>query len=126
MNEVNKGTETSSNRPSILEVVREGFLQTLGRITVSREAAEAAVQRTVNRLVELGKMTQEEAKSFSNEVRGRIEKNKNELERRIDDGVSNAMAAVRFPRREDLDALRARVAELEQLIRDLESRTTTH
>jgi polyhydroxyalkanoate synthesis regulator phasin len=105
--------------PSILDVVREGFTQTLGKIAVTREAAEGAVSRTVNRLVELGKLTQDEARNFTNEVKGLIEKNRAELEKRVDESVSNAMSSVRFPKREELETLRERVVQLEKLIDEL-------
>ena len=82
----------SDEKPSLLEVVREGFMQTLGKITLTREAAEQTVQRTVNRLVELGKLTQDEAKNFTNELKSTIEKNRQDLERKIDDSVHQAMA----------------------------------
>lgn len=105
--------------PSMFDVVRDGFVQTLGKIAVTREAAEAAVSRTVNRLVELGKLTQDEAKNFTNEVKGLIEKNRLELEKRVDESVSNAMSSVRFPKREELETLKERVVQLEKLIDEL-------
>ena len=122
-----KQTETNradSKTPSILDVVREGFNQTLGKIAITKEAAEGAVSRTVNRLVELGKLTQDEARNFTNEVKGRIEKNRSELEKRIDDSVSNAMSAVRFPKREELETLRERIMQLEKLIDELVAQKT--
>lgn len=117
---------TEANKPSPLEVVREGFFQTLGKIAVTRDAAENAVSRTVNRLVELGKMTQDEATKFSGEIKGRIERNRSELERRIDEGVSQAMSAVRFPKREELDTLRERVVQLEKMIEQVEASKRAH
>ena len=42
-----------------------------------------------------------------------------ELEKRIDDSVSNAMSSVRFPKREELETLRERVVQLEKLIDEL-------
>ena len=113
-------------KPSLLEVVREGFMKTLGKITMTREAAEEAVQRTVNRLVELGKLTQDEAKNFTNELRTTIDKNRAELEKKIDDSVSQAMHAVRFPKKEEIDTLRERVANLERLIDQLAEKQTRH
>ena len=115
-----------ANKPSPLEVVREGFFQTLGKIAVTRDAAENAVSRTVSRLVELGKLTQEEATKFTGEIKGRIERNRSELERRIDEGVSQAMSAVRFPKREELDTLRERVVQLEKMIEQVESKKAPH
>lgn len=117
---------SEQDKPSLLEVVREGFMQTLGKITMTREAAEQAVQRTVNRLVELGKLTQDEAKNFTNDIKTTIDKNRSDLERKIDESVSNAMAAVRFPKREEVDTLRERVAQLEKLIDQLAEKQTKH
>ena len=108
-----------TQKPSIFDVVREGFTQTLGKIAITREAAEDAASRTVNRLVELGKLTQDEAKNFTAELKGLIEKNRAELERRIDDSVHNAMTNVRFPKREELETLKERVQQLEKLIDEL-------
>lgn len=116
----------SENKPSgtasPLEVVREGFFSTIGKIAVTRDAAEAAVSRTLTRLVEKGKVTQEEAKTFSNDLRTRIERNRADFERRIDDSVGQAMTALRFPKREELDTLRERVIQLEKMITQLEHR----
>jgi polyhydroxyalkanoate synthesis regulator phasin len=114
----NKGSE---HKPSPLEVVREGFFQTLGKIAVTRDAAENAVSRTVTRLVELGKMTQDEASKFTADVKSRIDRNRQELERRIDDGVQQAMSQVRFPKREELDTLKERIIQLERLVTELET-----
>ncbi len=120
----NETTKADSKAPSILDVVREGFSQTLGKIAITKEAAEGAVSRTVNRLVELGKLTQDEARNFTNEVKGSIDKNRTELEKRIDDSLSNAMSAVRFPKREELETLRERVTQLEKLIDELVAQKT--
>ena len=109
------------NKTSPLEVVREGFFSTIGKIAVTRDAAEAAVSRTLNRLVEKGKVTQEEAKTFTNDLRTRIERNRADFEKRVDESVSQAMTALRFPKREELDTLRERVVQLERLIANLES-----
>jgi polyhydroxyalkanoate synthesis regulator phasin len=114
------------SRHSLIEVLREGFFQTLGKITVSKEAAESAVNRTVNRLVELGKVTQDEARNFTSDLKNRIDKNRTELERRIDEGVSHAMTAVRFPKREELEALKERVIQLEQLLDQLQTTQAKH
>ena len=105
---------------SPLEVVREGFFSTIGKIAVTRDAAEAAVSRTLNKLVEKGKVTQDEAKTFTNDLRTRIERNKAEFEKRVDDSVSQAMTALRFPKREELDTLRERVVQLEKMIASLD------
>ncbi len=119
----NKSTQ---DKASILEVVREGWNETLGKIAVTREAAESAVKGTVSRLVELGKLTQDEARNFTNELRSSIDKNRQELERRIDESVREAMAAVRFPKREELDTLRERIGQLEKMIDELSAKEPRH
>lgn len=111
----------AGGKPTLIEIVREGFNQTVGKMAITREAAEGAVRGTVNRLVELGKLTQEEARNFTGEVKGTIEKNRAELERRIDESVSNAFAAVRFPKKEEMDTLRERVIQLEKMIDALQA-----
>lgn len=116
-NEADKATEASP-----LEVMREGFFNTIGKIAVTKDAAEAAVSRSLNRLVEKGKLTQDEAKTFTADLRARIDRNRAEFERRVDESVSQAMTALRFPKREDLETLRERVIQLEKMIQQLEHR----
>jgi polyhydroxyalkanoate synthesis regulator phasin len=118
--------QKSNDKATILDVVREGWNETLGKIAITREAAESAVKGTVSRLVELGKLTQEEAKNFTNELRLTIDKNRQELERRIDESVREAMAAVRFPKKEELDTLRERIGQLEKMIDELAAKGSKH
>jgi polyhydroxyalkanoate synthesis regulator phasin len=118
--------QKATDKATILDVVREGWNETLGKIAITREAAESAVKGTVSRLVELGKLTQEEAKNFTNELRLTIDKNRQELERRIDESVREAMAAVRFPKKEELDTLRERIGQLEKMIDELAAKGSKH
>jgi polyhydroxyalkanoate synthesis regulator phasin len=119
-NKTDKGT---ADKATILDIVREGWNETLGKIAITREAAESAVKGTVARLVELGKLTQEEAKNFTSDLRLTIDKNRQELERRIDDSVGQALGAVRFPKREELETLRERIGQLEKMIDELAAKT---
>jgi polyhydroxyalkanoate synthesis regulator phasin len=116
----------AQDKNNILEIVREGWNETLGKIAVTREAAESAVKGTVARLVELGKLTQEEAKNFTTELRSTIDKNRESLEKRIDESVGNALAAVRFPKKEELDTLKERIGQLEKMIDELSAKGLKH
>jgi len=111
---------------NILELVRSGWNETLGKIAVTRDAAESAVKGTVSRLVELGKLTQDEAKNFTNELRSNIDKNLESLEKRIDESVGQALAAVRFPKKEELETLKERINQLEKMIDELALKGVKH
>jgi len=114
-------TSSKPRKPSPLDIIREGFFQTLGRIVVTKEAGENAIGRALSQLIELGKITQEEAKNFTSELKAKIEKNRNEIERLTDNSINRALAAVSFPKRDVLTAMKLRIADLERKIDRLEA-----
>jgi hypothetical protein len=99
---------------SVQESVREAWLSILGVIN----SAESEVKKTTTRLLEsLGIAAQDGAEpheSLVAELMARVRRNREEFERRIDEGVKTAVARVRAPIDKEIATLRSRLEQLGQ------------
>lgn len=89
------------------ELWKKTFLIGLGATAATVEK----FQEIANELVERGEMTQKEAKNFSEEIRNRAMKEKEQFDARIketvDSYVKTAVKGLGLATREDLETLRA-------------------
>jgi polyhydroxyalkanoate synthesis regulator phasin len=72
------------------------------------------VQKTVNELVEKGKLTEEEGKKMLDEFVSDAESKKNEFEGKVKDLVDKALGKLDLSTREEVEHLNARIADLEE------------
>jgi hypothetical protein len=93
---------------SLQQTVREAWLSVLG-------AAETEVHKATSRLLEtLG--LPPDSENLAAEIAARMRKNREEFERRIDEGVRTALARVRAPVDKELASLRSRIERIQAKI----------
>lgn len=83
---------------------------------------EGETRNLLQRLVEFGSLSQKEAKEALADMRSRIEENRKELDKRVDESLKRATARLTVPSPAEIEQLRARVDELEERVKDAEAR----
>lgn len=99
--------EKESTKRTPLTAMRDAWLALTGAVS----AAEAEVQKRFYETLGL----QPDA-SLSTEIMGRVRKNREEFERKIDEGVKAAVAKVRAPIDREIASLKDRVEKLQQKV----------
>lgn len=83
---------------------------------------EGETKNLLQRLVEFGTLSQKEAKDALHDMKSRIEENRRELDKRVDESLKRATARLTLPSPSDIEKLRARVADLEKRVAEAEGR----
>jgi polyhydroxyalkanoate synthesis regulator phasin len=94
----------------MLVILRKLLLAGLGTLDLTEEKARAIF----NDLVARGEMSEKDARELITTWTKRAGEQQEKLQERIEQGVRRALDAAGVARRADLDALAARVAELER------------
>jgi polyhydroxyalkanoate synthesis regulator phasin len=95
--------------------LRDAWHRTVGAYATDERGTASLLQR----LVDFGALSAEEAKKVLAEARAKIEENKHELDRRVDESIRRTVD--RFTERSEVKKLEERVAELEGRLKALES-----
>ena len=104
--------------PGIQDTLKKGVLAGLGAIDLSIEKAKEAIAK----LVERGEISTEQGKKFLDELVERGRKDSADISKRIEDNVHRALERVSFASKSAVEALEARVAELERKVEELSAR----
>lgn len=91
------------------DLIRKVLYTGVGLVTTTAER----VQKSINELVEAGKLSEEEGKKVVDDLVTDTENKRDEFETKLRDMVGNIMRKLDSPRRDDIDALQTRIAELE-------------
>jgi len=115
-------------RRTLQQSLRETWLGVLGVLT----GADAEVAKAAGRLLESVGLrgegeesphsTKEAAREAARELAERVKRNRDALERRVDEGVRAAVARVRKPIDEELASLRGRMEALQRKVDALSHR----
>jgi polyhydroxyalkanoate synthesis regulator phasin len=100
---------------SLPKRLRDAWHKTVGTFATDEKGTASLLQR----LVDFGALSAEEAKKVLNEARGKIEDNKSELDKRVDESIKKAVE--RVTERSEVKKLEERIAELEGRLKALES-----
>jgi polyhydroxyalkanoate synthesis regulator phasin len=100
---------------SLPKRLREAWMKTVGTFATDDNGTQSLLQR----LVDFGHLSAEEAKKVLADARQKIEANKAELDRRVDDSIK------RFTEGKEARRLEERIAELEQKLTELEGAPPT-
>jgi polyhydroxyalkanoate synthesis regulator phasin len=95
---------------SLPKRLREAWMKTVGAFATDDNGTQSLLQR----LVDFGQLSAEEAKRALADARQKIDANKAELDRRVDDSIK------RFSEGRDARRLEERIVELEKKLTDLE------
>jgi poly(hydroxyalkanoate) granule-associated protein len=107
----------------MVDALRKLLLAGLGTLDLTEEKAKAIF----NDLVARGEMSEKEARELVQGWTKRATEQRTRLQQDIEQGVAKAMSAMGLARKSDVDALHARIAELEQKLGTPGSDTgTTH
>ncbi len=97
--------------------LRDAWMKTVGAYATDEKGTQGLLQR----LVEFGALSAEEAKKVLGEARGKIDRNKTELDARVDESIKGALE--RFGELREARRLEERITELEARLKELESQT---
>ncbi len=95
--------------------LREAWHNTVGNFATDDKGTASLLQR----LVDFGQLSAEEAKKVLAEARQKIDANKGELDRRVDESIKRTVD--RFTESKEVKRLEERVDELEQKLTALEA-----
>jgi polyhydroxyalkanoate synthesis regulator phasin len=96
--------------------LREAWMKTVGTFATD----ESGTQSLLQRLVDFGHLSAEEAKKVLADARARIEENKGELDKRVDESMKKVTERFSSDAKE-AKRLEERIAELEARLKELES-----
>jgi len=96
----------------MFELIKKTLLTGVGLAVMSKERAEAMARE----IAETAKLSSEKGQEFIDEVVGRSEKVRKELEETIQRIVNESLKRTDLPTRDDLAQLRARIEELERTL----------
>lgn len=96
---------------SLPKRLREAWMKTVGNFATDERGTQSLLQR----LVDFGQLSAEEAKKVLAEARTKIDANKAELDRRVDESIKRLTPAAVEARR-----LEERIAELEAKLTEIE------
>jgi polyhydroxyalkanoate synthesis regulator phasin len=107
-------TTTTTADPHLGRRLREAWHKTVGTWATD----EKGTASLVSRLVGFGHLSSEEAKKVLADAKKRVEENKAELDRRVDESLNKAAALFSSEQRE-VKKLEERIAELETRLQSL-------
>jgi|SRR5688572_2659837 len=112
--------ENKSDPRSLQQSVKEAWMSFIGVFTT----AESELNKATARLLEsLGFPADEKGEHhLGAELMARMRKNREEFERRVDEGVKTAVAKVRAPIDKELAQLKTRLEQLQAKFDDLQKR----
>lgn len=100
----------------MLDLLRNIALAGLGIITLKEEKAK----EIVNELIAQGQFSKEEGNQFLKEVIERIERNRNELERKVGEILRHTLEKMNIPTKEEIACLEKKQDEMLRRIEQLE------
>jgi len=105
----------------MFELMKKSLLLGLGTAVVTR----SKVQETMQKLVDQGKLTTEEAERMTQEIIEAGESELNEAKGQISQSWQKLSQSIDLPRRSDLESLLARMDNLEKRMDFLESKVSS-
>ena len=111
-------SQEEAERAGFVERIKDAWRDTVGTYATS----EAETKNLFGRLVDFGTLSKDEAMKILSEVGGRIEENRKELDKRVDESIHRATTLFAIPSPADVKALEAQVDTLERRIAELEQR----
>jgi polyhydroxyalkanoate synthesis regulator phasin len=89
--------------------VRETFKEAWSQALVGLNAAEQEAERVIGKIADAAGFTPDDVRRHVRDFAERLQTQRKEIERSIDDAVRRAASRFKLPTHEELDALRQRV-----------------
>lgn len=103
-------------RENLVGRIQRAWRETLGAYATD----EGETKNLLHRLVDFGTLSRDEAGRAFAKMRSCIEENRRELDRRVEESLKTAVARLTIPSPAEIERLKARVAELEARVREVE------
>jgi len=104
--------------------IQEMFKEAWSHALAGVNAAEQEAEKVFNRVADAAGFSPEDVRRHAREFGERLQAQRKELERAIDDGVKRAATKLQVPTKGDLDAIEARLtalsAKVDELAKDKE------
>ena len=100
---------------SIQEVFKEAWVHALAGVN----AAEQEAEKVFGKMADAAGFSPEDVRRHAREFGERLQAQRKELERAIDEGVKKAAARLQVPTKGDLDAIEKRLADLSAKVDEL-------
>jgi polyhydroxyalkanoate synthesis regulator phasin len=104
---------------NLVQRIQRAWRETVGNYATE----ELPTKNLVQRLVDFGELSRDEAAHVLVGFKSRIEENRKELDRRVDESLKRATSRFTVPSPAELEQMRAQVRELEERLADVERRT---
>lgn len=114
--------ERPAQEPARERGVADWFRDAWSQALVAVSAAEEEASRVLHRAGDLAGWKPEEARRLAKEFGERLAAQRKEFERTLDEGISRAVARVKFPKRDEIEALGKRVGRIAERIEALEAK----
>jgi poly(hydroxyalkanoate) granule-associated protein len=108
----------SKSGMSLLEGLRKLLLASVGVVAMTRDEAEAFV----NKLVERGEVAQKDAEKLLKEVQTRFRESRPQAQKvgeRVEQGMEDVLNRLNIPSKRDIDELSAKIAQLSARVEEL-------
>ena len=89
--------------------VRETFKEAWSQALVSLNAAEQEAEKVIGKIADAAGFTPDDVRRHARELAGRLQTQRREIEKTIDEAVKRAASRFKLPSRDELDGLRQRV-----------------
>jgi polyhydroxyalkanoate synthesis regulator phasin len=89
--------------------IRETFKQAWSQALVGLNAAEQEAEKVIGKIADAAGFTPEDVRRHTREFAERLQAQRKEIEKTIDDAVKRATSRFKLPSRDELDGLRQRV-----------------
>jgi polyhydroxyalkanoate synthesis regulator phasin len=99
--------------------IRETFKEAWSQALVGINAAEQEAEKVMTRIADAAGFTPEDVKRHAREFGERLQVQRKELERTIDEAVKRAAGRFKLPSRDELDGLRQRVDAISAKVEEL-------
>ena len=107
---------SNEERSSFVLRIKDAWRDTVGAYATD----DGETRNLFQRLVNFGEITGEESKKLVDDVKERIEENRREVDRRVDERIRYAVARVSIPSPGEIDRLNAKLSTIESRIQTIE------
>jgi polyhydroxyalkanoate synthesis regulator phasin len=112
------GTSDDAKEGIMFDLLKKSILAGLGTAVVTK----SKVQETIEKMVEQGRLSTEEAERLTNEVIDTGEKEYNDLREEVNKSLNKALAGMNLASRQEMETLQMKVENLEKRLDHLETK----
>lgn len=114
--------ESSAEEAAKERGVTDWFRDAWAQALVAVNTAEEEANKVLHRVGDLAGWKPEDARRLAKEFGERLAAQRKEFERTLDEGIGRALARVKIPRRDEIDALGKRVGQIAERLEALQAR----